>query len=212
MMGARATICPTLLAEEPHGFRVQLQRVSPFAQRLHIDVMDGIFASPRSLGLDQLHWPANLPVDLHVMYQRPVAHANMFIALGPQMIIVHAEAEGAFLALAAKLRRHGIETGVALLPETPVKAIAPAIDAIDHALIFSGHLGHFGGQADLRLLSKARELRALKPSLEIGWDGGINANNARQLIAGGVDVLNVGGFIQHATNPATAYATLSALA
>ncbi|MGI0133798.1 MAG: hypothetical protein ACREBW_02415, partial [Candidatus Micrarchaeaceae archaeon] len=84
-------------------------------------------------------------------------------------------------------------------------------DMIDHVLIFSGHLGHFGGSADTRLLAKVRELRSLKPSVEIGWDGGVNATNAAELAAGGVDVLNVGGFIQHAVNPVQAYSYLEDL-
>jgi ribulose-phosphate 3-epimerase len=205
------TICPTILAEEPNGYRVQMQRVVPFARRLHIDLMDGIFAQPRSVGLSEVYWPANIPVDLHVMYQKPFVHAQELAALGPRMIIVHAEAEGNFLAFATWLHQHGMEVGLALLPQTPVQDIAPALELIDHVLIFSGRLGHYGGTADLRLLSKVQQLRALKPSVEIGWDGGVNANNARDLAEGGVDVLNVGGYIEHAISPAQAYATLESL-
>lgn len=206
-----ADICPTILAEEPDSFRMQMKRVLPFAKRLHIDVMDGVFAAPRSLALDQIYWPANIPVDLHVMYQKPMVHAGAFVSLAPRMVILHAEADGNFAPFSEYMHRHGIEVGVALLPQTSVATIAPVIDIIDHVLIFSGHLGHFGGSADTRLLVKVRQLRELKPSLEIGWDGGVNATNAAELAAGGVDVLNVGGFIQHAVDPAQAYAALGAL-
>jgi ribulose-phosphate 3-epimerase len=204
-------ICPTILAEEPNGFRVQMKRVLPFAKRLHIDLMDGMFAAPRSIELDQVSWPATVSVDLHIMYKRPLSYAETYVSLSPRMVIVHAEADGTFVPFAQYMHRHGIEVGVALLPQTPVAMIAPVIDVIDHVLIFSGHLGHFGGSADLRLLVKAKQLRALKPNLEIGWDGGVNAENASQLAAGGVDVLNVGGFIQHAIDPAKAYAKLKAI-
>jgi ribulose-phosphate 3-epimerase len=57
----------------------------------------------------------------------------------------------------------------------------------------------------LKLLNKVTELRKLKPELEIGWDGGINVDNAKQLSEGGVDVLNVGGAIQKAEDPKAAY-------
>jgi ribulose-phosphate 3-epimerase len=106
------------------------------------------------------------------------------------------------------MHRHGIETGIALLQETPVEAIVPALPLIDHVLIFSGTLGKVGGTADLGLLDKVAALRQLKPQLEIGWDGGINDTNARQLVEGGVSILNVGGFIQKAADPEAAYATL----
>lgn len=209
----KATVCPTITPDHTAvSFGIQLKRVLPFARRLHVDLMDGIFASPRSVRLDEVYWPANIPIDLHIMYRRPAEHIDALLALKPQLVIIHAEAEGNFAAFAARLQRRGIEVGVALLPGTPVATIAPAIQLIQHVLIFSGHLGHFGGTANLQLLTKVPQLRALKPGLEIGWDGGINAANAQQLAAGGIDVLNVGGFIQHAIDPARAYATLESAA
>ena len=124
------------------------------------------------------------------------------------MVIVHAESDGNFVPFAELMHRHGIEVGVALKPKTPVELIRPALEWIDYVLVFSGDLGHFGGQADLALLDKVKLLRQLKPQLEIGWDGGINNVNAKALAAGGVDVLNVGGFIQHAADPRMAYGML----
>jgi ribulose-phosphate 3-epimerase len=143
------------------------------------------------------------------MYQKPFEHYKLYLSLAPQMVIVHAEAEGSFVPFAELMHRHGIEVGVALKNETPVELIRPALEWVDYVLIFSGDLGHFGGQADLALLDKVKLLRQLKPQLEIGWDGGINNTNARALALGGVDVLNVGGFIQHATDPRMAYGALA---
>ncbi len=202
------TICPTVTAENPHSFREQMERIATFATRVHIDAADGILTSNQLVGLDRIWWPGGVRADLHVMYKQPFKHVELYRALGPQMVIVHAEAEGDFVAFADIMHHHGIETGVALLPETPVENIKRALGYIDHILIFSGSLGHFGGTADLHLLEKVQQLRQLKPTLEIGWDGGINDQNAKQLASGGVDVLNVGGFIQRSNNPEAAYATL----
>jgi ribulose-phosphate 3-epimerase len=206
-----ATICPTVLAGTPEEFRHQVQRIAQFATRVHLDLADGRFAPTKTIAIDQVWWPGGMRADLHVMYQRPFEHYKAYLSLAPQMVIVHAEAEGSFVPFAELMHRHGIEVGVALKSETPVSLIRPALDWVDYVLIFSGDLGHFGGQADLSLLDKVKELRQLKPQLEIGWDGGINNNNARPLAAGGVDVLNVGGFIQHAANPAAAYSELARL-
>jgi ribulose-phosphate 3-epimerase len=202
------SICPTVTADNPHTFRTQIERVAPVATRVHIDLMDGVFAPAQSINPDQIWWPGGVRADIHVMYRRPFEHAELFRVLGPQMVIVHAEAEGDFVKFAEYMHHHGIETGVALLQQTPVEAIAPALAWIDHVLIFSGDLGHFGGNANLGLLDKVRQLRILKPTLEIGWDGGINDQNARTLAEGGVDVLNVGGFIQRSDNPVAAYDAL----
>jgi len=207
-MGSATSITPTVTANNAHTYRTQMERLAPFATRVHIDVMDGTFAPVKSINLDQSWWPGGVRADLHMMVENPFDHVELYRALGPQLVIVHAEAAGDFMAFAEAMHKHGIETGVALLQETSVDTIAPALSMIDHVLIFSGDLGHFGGTADLGLLDKVRHLRELKPTLEIGWDGGINDQNIYKLAEAGVDVLNVGGFIQRADNPEQAYEKL----
>lgn len=203
------SVCPTVTAENAHLYRTQIERVALFATRMHIDVSDGVLAPNKLLELDKVWWPGGVRADLHVMLENPFEHVQLYRALGPQLVIVHAEAQGDFIEFAELMHGHGIETGVALLQETAVETILPAIESIDHVLIFSGKLGYFGGQADLDLLEKVQHLRQIKPTLEIGWDGGINDQNARALVEGGVDVLNVGGFIHRAPDAAKAYELLT---
>ncbi len=201
------SICPTVTTDDPAVYKIQIEESLTYAHRLHIDLADGIFTKNRLTEIEEVWWPGGVRADLHVMYEHPFDHADSLVALQPQLIIVHAEADGDFLSFAERLHHHGIETGVALLPETSADTIAPALELIDHVLIFSGNLGHFGGHADLTLLQKVHQLKLLKPTLEIGWDGGVNDQNARALAEGGVDVLNAGGFL-HTKNPQQAYATL----
>lgn len=207
-----ATICPTVTAQNAEEYREQMEKVANFATRVHIDVADGIFTPVKLTSIDQVWWPGGVRADIHVMYKNPFQHTKLLIGLRPQLIIVHAEADGDFIAFAEAVHREGVEVGVALKAETPPDLIRPAIDWIDYVLVFSGNLGHFGGSANTHLLGKVLHLKQMKPSLEIGWDGGINDQNAATLIAGGVDVLNVGGFIQHAANPAGAFETLRQVA
>lgn len=203
-----ATICPTVLAKDLSTYQAQLKKVSGLAKRIQIDLSDGVFAPTKTVSLEEINWPPGLQVDLHLMYQDPTKWMRQIMKVKPHMVIVHAEADGNFLAFAQILHKLKLKVGVALLPKTPASAIKDALGHIDHVLIFSGNLGKFGGRADLDLLIKAQALKHLKPSLEIGWDGGVNAHNIHLLAAGGVDVLNVGGAIQKASNPAAAYATL----
>lgn len=203
------SICPTVTTDDPAVYKIQIEQTLSYAHRLHIDLSDGRFTN-KLVEIENIWWPGGVRADLHMMYERPFDHLPTLIAVQPQLIIVHAEAEGDFMAFAAQAHHHGIEVGVALLPETPVSEIAGALDVIDHVLIFSGHLGHFGGHADLDLLGKVQELKQRKPALEIGWDGGVNDQNARALAEGGVDVLNAGGYLHGTKNPGAAYATLLA--
>lgn len=201
------SICPTILTDDPEVYRLQVEQSLGYAHRLHIDLSDGYFAPKKLIDIEDVWWPGGVRADLHVMYQRPFDHLESLIALAPQLVIVHAEAEGDFMQFVENMHRRGIEAGVALLPETPVNAIKPALPLIDHVLIFSGQLGRFGGHAELGLLNKAQQLREIKPTLEIGWDGGVNDQNAAELAHGGIDVLNAGGYL-HGAEPAAAYAKL----
>ena len=204
-------ICPTILASEPHEFREQMDRISPFAERIHIDLADGVFAPSKLLTPKQLWWPEDTLIDLHLMYESVRPYVSDLKALKPHMVILHAESVGVFYEIAKQFKDVGIRVGVALLAQTPVEKIAPALKDIDHVLVFSGDLGHFGGTANFALLDKVKEIRALRSDIEIGWDGGVNAENAKQLVAAGVSVLNVGGAIQRANDPAAAYATLKSI-
>jgi len=204
-----AIICPTVTARSAEEYRQQMERLAGFMPRVHIDLADGVFTPVKLTPIKDVWWPGGVRADIHVMYQEPFRHVKELLALRPELIIVHAEADGDFLAFADRVHAEGVAVGVALKPETMPEVIQPALEWIDHVLIFSGHLGHFGGQANTHLLTKVLKLKQLKPDLEIGWDGGINNKNAAVLAAGGVHVLNTGGFIQHAADPGAAYQLLS---
>lgn len=202
-------ICPTIDAEDVDSYRKQVERIVSFTHRLHIDLGDGTFTPNTLVPIDQVWWPGGVRADLHVMYKRPFEYLDSLIALGPQLIIVHAEAEGDFTGFVKLVHQHGIEAGVALLQQTPVEMIMPALELIDHVLVFSGNLGHQGGsKADLKLLEKVKAVKADRPNIEVGWDGGVDKHNIRQIVAAGVEVVNVGGFLQHADNAPMAYESL----
>jgi ribulose-phosphate 3-epimerase len=206
-----AVICPTVTAFDKHEYRTQIERLVPFAKRVHIDLMDGEFAPSKSPDLSTIWWPKELTADIHLMYQRPMEQIDELIKLKPNLVVIHAEAEADFSNFAAKLHAADIKVGLALLQDTSVGAVAKILSDFDHVLVFSGNLGYHGGEADLGLLDKVREIRQSYPAIEISWDGGISDQNAPQLIEAGVDVLNVGGFIQKADDPAAVYKSLASL-
>lgn len=202
-------ICPTITATDKHDYRAQMELVTSFAPRVHIDLMDGQLAPTVSPELSSIWWPDGVIADIHLMYQNPAQYIDQIVALKPSLVIVHAEAAGDISQIIGVLHDAGIRAGVAVLPETSVDSVAAIIEQADHVLIFSGNLGHHGGSiANTELLAKADEVRAKNPSAEIAWDGGVNDQNAPVLVSGGIDVLNVGGYIHSASDPRAAYAKL----
>jgi ribulose-phosphate 3-epimerase len=206
-----AVICPTVTAFDPHEYRQQIERLQPFAKRVHIDLMDGDFAPTQSPGLDKVWWPEELTADIHLMYRRPMEQIEQLIKLQPHLVVIHYEAEVDHAEFAAKLQGAGIKPGLAILSDTTVEQAQSVMRNFDHVLVFSGNLGYHGGAADLGLLEKVRQIRNNYSGIEISWDGGINDQNARQLVEAGVDVLNVGGFIQKSEDPSAAYAKLESV-
>lgn len=207
-----AVICPSILAADKQAYRQQVEKVAPFAHRIQIDLTDGVFVSHKTIMPEDAWWPVGFKADFHLMYKQPLPAIHKILRHKPNLIIIHAEAEGDFDKVVEQCRRYSVKIGIALLPETAAETIFPALPSIDHVLIFSGDLGSFGGHADLKLLNKSSILKKQKPDVEVGWDGGINDQNVSELVSGGVDVLNVGGFIQQAADPVRAYHYLERIA
>ncbi len=203
-----AVIVPTITTNEPHIFREQIERVTAFAPRVHIDLADGVFTENHLISPIQSWWPDGTVADIHLMFEDPVAQAETIISLRPDLVIIHAEAAGNLLGLVDHWHQFGLKVGISLLQDTTPADAHALIAVADHVLLFSGNLGHFGGVADLRLLNKIPEIKAINAQAEIGWDGGISLDNAGELARGGVDVLNVGGAIQRAEEPKEAYRRL----
>ncbi len=204
-----AVICPSITpsTSDPHVYREQIERVA-FAPRVQIDLMDGDFAPNKNINPIQVWWPAGTIADIHLMYRRPAEHIETLVSLRPHTIILHAESEGDIVGYLTHIKKFQIRIGVALLADTPVRLAQDSIAVADHVMLFAGTLGSFGGVADMSVLKKVAEIRSLRPDIEIGWDGGINTDNICALRDGGVNVFNVGSFIQRADDPQAAYDSL----
>jgi ribulose-phosphate 3-epimerase len=203
-----SVISPAILAETTDNYKEQVERIHGFAERVHVDITDGEFAPTFTIGEAQVWWPQEWTVDVHAMVARPSEHLETLISLKPHMIIFHAEVEEDITPVLLHVKKFGIKAGLALLRPTVPNTVSDAIKAADHVLIFCGDLGKYGGNASLMQLEKVRLIKAINPAAEIGWDGGVNVENAYSLSQGGVDVLNVGGVIAKAEDPQATYTAL----
>ena len=204
-----AEIVPTVLGSTPQEYGAMLERVQKLSGRVHIDIADGEFAPNTTINLAQSYWDEQVRADMHLMINKPGMRAEICISLKPSLVILHAEAtDYGYVSKAEmieQLQAVGIRTGIALLPNTAVQTAEELVKRVNHVMLFAGKLGHYGGQMDKSVLQKIPQLRALNQDLEIGLDGGVNYENAEEAVKAGVDVLNVGGYIQKADDPKKAY-------
>lgn len=199
-------IAPTVTAKNSHLYRTQVENIERFADRAHLDFSDGEFSPVKMLTPAQA-WKPAVRSDFHLMFKDALSEVETIISLDPDLVILHVESENLEKAL-KYYQGFKIKTGLAFLAETDINKFSALIKQADHALIFAGKLGYQGGEANLDNLKKVEQIKKINPKIEIGWDGGINHENAKEIADAGVDVLNVGGFIQKSDDPDSAYVTI----
>ena len=204
-----AEIVPAILTGDPATFQSQLAAFTAFSKRIQLDMSDGSFAPSTTILPGQIQaLPTGIQVDLHLMVVRPSDYLPHILRLKPSLVIMHAESGENLLPIIEQLKSQGIKVGIALVPGTFPGRVKAYLDPADHALIFAGALGKQGGEADLLQMEKVKLIRALKPDLEIGWDGGANLTNIRALAHADLNVINVGSALSSAPDPAAAYEQL----
>lgn len=204
------SIVPTILAANQNDFNQFMEVYKPFANRIQIDICDGMFSPSRTLDIAQVVIPEDYKgkVDLHMMVKRPSNFLSQILIIKPSLVIFHAECDENLIPIFNQLSAAGINTGVAILKTTYPGDIRQYIEAADHVLIFAGTLGRQGGTADLLQLEKSTIIKNIDSKVEIGWDGGANMDNVRTIAHSGIDVINIGSAISQAPNAGEAYKAL----
>lgn len=205
-----ATIVPTITTDNQAQFSESLTKFSQFSKRVQIDTSDGSFAPTTLVPIANMNIPEGMNIDLHVMSARPSEHLADIIKLKPRLCILHAEVDDDLAAVFTRLKEAGIKVGLALIKTTFPGRVANLIQEVDHVMIFAGELGSQGGNIDMMQTEKVPLIREIKPSVEIGWDGGANLSNVRALAHAGINVINVGSAITQAADAGAMYQSLLA--
>jgi ribulose-phosphate 3-epimerase len=169
------------------------------ADLIHVDVMDGHFVPNITIGplvVAGLRKLTSLPLDVHLMIEKPERYIEAFAQAGSTWITFHAEVCPRLGQMIKKARQLKVRPGVVLNPSTPLKTLYPVVDAIDLVLLMSVHPG-FGGQSFIpSTLKKIERLRRIIDQnhypLEIEVDGGIKAENIGEVSRAGGDIFVLG--------------------
>ncbi len=179
-------------------------------ERLHVDVMDGVFVPNYTFGTDSvraLKRVTDLPLELHLMVVEPERHLQMFAEAGADAITVHYEVSPHLHRTLTEIRKLDCRSGAAINPSTPASCLDDVLEECDLALVMTINPG-FGGQKLIpRTLDKVRQVRAAVERqglpTEIEVDGGVDASNAKACVDAGANVLVAGtACFGHADGPA----------
>lgn len=181
------------------------------ADYVHVDVMDGLFVPNITIGIPvvaAIRRITDMPLDVHLMIDRPLRYVDDFCKAGSDLLTVHVEADTQENTLAAlkRIRENGVRAAISVKPKTPAEAVLPFLPYCDLILVMTVEPG-FGGQSFMQdMMPKLKTIcgyiDAQNPGCELEVDGGVNTETARICRENGANVLVAGSAYFKAADPA----------
>jgi len=188
---------------------IELRKIeSGGADLIHLDIMDGNFVPNISFGpriVESIKSITSLPLEVHLMVEKPENHIKSFVDAGGDIIIVHYETSKHLDRLIQTINESNVKSGIALNPATTLSVIEYLINKIDILLLMTVNPG-FGGQKFIpEMITKIEKARKIinnqKKSISLAVDGGINLDNISEVIKAGAEIIVLGQIISKSANP-----------
>lgn len=193
-------LAPSILAADFSNLSQQIRAVEiGCADLIHCDIMDGKFVPNITFGpkiVSTLRGLTKLPIDVHLMIEKPQNIIQDFIKAGANYITVHQEEVVHLDGVLNSIKEQGVKAGVSINPSTPIETLFPILHLADLILVMSVNPG-FGGQSLIEYtLEKIRQLEKVKRennhNFLIEIDGGVNSDNISKVKEAGCDIIVAG--------------------
>lgn len=194
-----AIISASILAADLSRLKEELERVKPFIDEIHLDVMDGHFVPNLTFGypmIETLRTFTDLPIDAHLMVTNPDDHIKLFIEKGATRVTIHQETCYHLHRSVELIKSLGAEAFVAINPATSIYTLEEILSYADGILVMTVNPGFSGQKFIPTMMEKIKRLNEIRKernlSFKIAVDGGVGNSNAQDLINIGVDILVMG--------------------
>lgn len=200
---SKILVSPSLLSADFAELSLEMKRVTDAgADWLHVDVMDGNFVPNLTLGMPiikSIKPHAKIPLDVHLMIEKPERYIEQFVEAGAQYLTLHIESTEEMRKSLEKIRKLGCKPGITLRPKTNVERVKPFLNIVDLVLVMTVEPG-FGGQSFME--DQVEKIRILKQWRDQGLgnylievDGGVSEKTAAICTSAGADVLVAGSAV-----------------
>lgn len=207
-----AKIAPSILAADFANLERDIHDLEVNgADFVHVDIMDGIFVPNISIGIpvvQAIRPVTRLPLDVHLMIDRPIRYVERFVKAGADFVTIHIEADQPQNTLDAldKIHELGCKAGIVLKPKTPAEAAIPYLEKCDMILVMTVEPG-FGGQSFMAdMMPKVAQLKQwlddINPDCLLEVDGGVDENTHATCKEAGANVMVTGSAYFKAQNRA----------
>lgn len=204
-------VSPSILSADFVNLERDIRALTPAgADYVHVDVMDGIFVPNITIGIPvvaAIRKITELPLDVHLMIDRPIRYVDDFCKAGSDILTIHVEADSVENTLEAlkHIRENGVRAAISVKPKTPAEAVLPYLSYCDLILVMTVEPG-FGGQSFMDdMMPKLKQIRAYideqNPDCELEVDGGVNEKTAMICRENGANVLVAGSAYFKAPDP-----------
>lgn len=200
-------IIPAIIAKTQNELDSAIRKVVDFSEILQLDIMDGKFVPNSSIDFDFDLPSTGCTYEAHLMIANPVEWIDKNWSK-TETILVHFESCKNPEIVIEEVKDIGRRVGLVLNPETPARVLSRYIKEIDQVLVMTVNPGFYGSPFLPETLNKVREIRKMRPDLDIEVDGGINAETIKKADLAGANMFVSGSYIMNSENPKKAIETL----
>lgn len=191
-------IAPSILSADESKLQQEVEEIEPYAELIHVDVMDGKFVPPKTFKPKEIKAvKSKLIKDVHLMVDHPIKDNFIedYADAGAGIITIHEECKDDIKEAFKLIKSKKIKTAISINPPSKLETIKPYLNDVDMVLIMSVNPGYAGQKFIPEVLEKVKELRKLKPNLDIEIDGGINKETIKQAADAGASIFVAGSSI-----------------